>query len=228
MCSVWFLSVLALYGVAVSVTASSEEDLYIKCPSNQWYSYGNSCYYKLGGGVYRSYFTSVDACKDLDERAHLADFNEIDDYYKAYHLTSHDSQQQHDSPGTWIGLTKNQQIWSWSDGSPLAYDDLWMKGEPDEEGGCGFVPAQKVGFATAYCDQKLAALCEISMDRDDMYDVNHDEIKILKNVFLVSCVLALVFAAFVAVSAVFIGKYCRDKGASGKGYKKHIQEESWM
>ncbi|XP_070535892.1 uncharacterized protein [Ptychodera flava] len=225
------VSLLTLACVLVAAqgmyTDKTEDDILYetesKCPSDEWYASGLSCYYHLSGGL--DFFEANRACIALDKRAHLADFRDQSQYYHIHHILAHENQHhEHPTSGTWIGLMKDGEQWTWTDGTPLAYNDFWLPSAMFTDGNCGYIPSRRVGYAVGSCDHKKAALCELIPEEYTMIEQQRRT----RDIVIVSIVIALVLVGGIAVLVTGIAKYCCNRSPRDKGYKLHKDQEVFM
>ncbi|XP_070535894.1 macrophage mannose receptor 1-like isoform X2 [Ptychodera flava] len=121
--------------------------------------------------------------------------------------------------GTWVGLMRSsddKDVWEWSNGQPLTYDNKWAKDNPSSETDmCVTMRRESSGLNDHGCDHAEQFICEYE---DEGFGEQVNESSVHKDIVILG-VIVIVAVIIIAVAFAIRGyrKYCiKNRGVTVK------------
>ena len=106
----------------------------------------------------KTFQQSEDACTAMGDKVHLASIADIAEEALAVVLGVQDSSRPSDPVDLWLGLTKADDVWTWTDGWPVAYTN-WFNTSLNSET-CATLHNQEIKWFQTNCEETNQYICK--------------------------------------------------------------------
>ena len=106
----------------------------------------------------KTFQQSEDACTAMGDKVHLASIADIAEEALAVVLGVQDSSRPSDPINLWLGLTKADDVWTWTDGWPVAYTN-WFNTSLNSET-CATLHNQEIKWFQTNCEETNQYICK--------------------------------------------------------------------
>ena len=106
----------------------------------------------------KTFRQSEDACTAMGDKVHLASIADIAEEALAVVLGVKDSSRPSDPINLWLGLTKADDVWTWTDGWPVAYTN-WFNTSLNSET-CATLHNQEIKWFQTNCEETNQYICK--------------------------------------------------------------------
>ena len=123
-----------------------------------FYQFRENCY-KVVTTDPKTFQQSEDACKAEGEKVHLASIGDIAEESLAIVLGQQDSSKPSDPTNLWLGLTRADDVWTWTDGWPVDYTN-WYNTSLNSEMTCTTLHDQQMKWFQTSCEETNSYICK--------------------------------------------------------------------
>ena len=106
----------------------------------------------------KTFQQSEDACTAMGDKVHLASIADIAEESLAVVLGVKDSSRPSDPINLWLGLTKADDVWTWTDGWPVTYTN-WFNTSLNSET-CATLHNQEIKWFQTNCEETNQYICK--------------------------------------------------------------------
>ena len=106
----------------------------------------------------KTFQQAEDSCKAEGDKVHLASIGDIAEESLAIVLGQQDSSKPSDPTNLWLGLTKADDVWTWTDGWPVTYTN-WFNTSLNSET-CSTLHDQEMKWFQTSCEETNSYICK--------------------------------------------------------------------